>query len=66
MEGKIYEVIYVCKACGNLDYAQGKCSKCGSMQIEPARQDIKFERNMHDELMKLIYTQHDYVKEETK
>lgn len=63
MEGKIFEEIFACRDCGNLDYANGKCKKCGSTNIEPARQDIKIERNMHDELMKIIYSQHQYFEQ---
>ena len=62
MEGKIIGKgnIFFCRSCGNLDYANGKsCSKCGSLDIEIASQDITFDNNSHDHLMKVIYAEHE-------
>ena len=35
-----HQKIFLCRECGTLDYAEQKCSKCGSIEID--RADIEF------------------------
>ena len=45
--------IFLCKKCRTLDYADGKCSKCGSTEIEEASIDFLLFGNTKRDKIKL-------------
>ncbi|MDE6909833.1 MAG: hypothetical protein K2P44_05115 [Lachnospiraceae bacterium] len=48
-----YEKICFCKRCGTLDYADEKCPKCGSLEIQEASMDFLLFGNVIRDVTKL-------------
>lgn len=49
--------VCLCKECGNLDYALGKCSKCGSKNIECVEDTMTIGTKAHQNWMTYIFCQ---------
>lgn len=60
MEISNQEVVCYCKDCGQLDFAKGRCPKCGSKNIVRAEQDFLPGYGTHIRMMQSLYEQHFY------
>lgn len=66
MKSRVQERIYLCKDCGNLDYARGCCKKCNSTNLEIATEQMNMGVRTHSSWMKYILDQQLFAVEEVK